>query len=103
MSQKGWSARAGAPGCCAALPKTITGFVLFWGVARGAENAGEGFAAKGLSMRKVVTSVGFAAVFAGLGRFLFAPLVSAGHANRATAILVAAGLFTVAIAAAVRK
>ena len=54
-------------------------------------------------MRKVVTSLGFAAVFAALGRFLFAPLFSAGHADRATGILLAAGLFTVAIAAVVRK
>jgi hypothetical protein len=85
------------------LPNKITPFVPFWRVARGAENAGEGFAAKGLSMRKVLTSIGFAAVFAGLGRFLFAPLFSAGHTDRATAIILAAGLFTVAIAAVVRN
>ena len=54
-------------------------------------------------MRKIVTSLGFATVFAALGHFLPAPLFSAGHADRAIGILVAAGLFTVAIAAVVRK
>jgi hypothetical protein len=54
-------------------------------------------------MRKVVTSLGFATVFATLGCFLFAPLSSAGHAHRAAGIFIAAGLFTVAIAAMVRE
>jgi hypothetical protein len=54
-------------------------------------------------MRKVVISLGFAAIFVALGRFLFAPLFLAGHADRATGILFAVGLFTVAIAAVVRK
>jgi hypothetical protein len=54
-------------------------------------------------MRKIVTSLGFAAIFAAAGRFLFAPLFSAGNADRATGILLAAGLFTVAIAAVGRK
>jgi hypothetical protein len=53
-------------------------------------------------MRKVVISLGFAAIFVALGLFLFAPLFLAGHADRATGIL-AAGLFTIAIAAAVRE
>jgi hypothetical protein len=54
-------------------------------------------------MRKVVISLGFAAIFVALGLFLFAPLFLAGHADRATGILFAAGLFTIAIAAAVRE
>jgi hypothetical protein len=54
-------------------------------------------------MRKVATSIGFAAISVALGRFLFAPLFLAGDADRATRILLAAGLFTVAIAAVVRK
>ena len=54
-------------------------------------------------MRKLVISLGFAAIFLALGRFLFAPLLPGGHADRATGILFAAGLFTVAIAAVVRK
>jgi hypothetical protein len=58
---------------------------------------------KGHSMRKVAVSLGFAAIFVALGRSLFAPLFLAGHADRATRILFAAGLFTVAIAAVVRK
>jgi hypothetical protein len=58
---------------------------------------------RGLSLRKVVISLGFAAIFVALGLFLFAPLFLAGHADRATGILFAAGLFTIAIAAAVRE
>jgi hypothetical protein len=54
-------------------------------------------------MRKIVTSLGFAAMFAALGRFLLSPLFSAGHPYSATGILLAAGLFTVAIAAMVRE
>jgi hypothetical protein len=54
-------------------------------------------------MRKVVTFLGCTTIFAALGRFLFAPPFSAGPADRATGILLAAGLFTVAIAAVVRK
>jgi hypothetical protein len=54
-------------------------------------------------MRKVAICLGFTAIFAAIGRFLFAPLFLAGHADRATGILFAAGLFTVAIAAVVRK
>ncbi|HEY3622332.1 MAG TPA: hypothetical protein VGL12_08030 [Roseiarcus sp.] len=58
---------------------------------------------KGLSMRNVAISLGFAAIFIALGRFLFAPLFLAERADGATAILLAAGLFTIAIAAVVRK
>jgi hypothetical protein len=58
---------------------------------------------KGLFMRKVATSIGFAAISVALGRLLFAPLFLSGDADRAAGILVAAGLFTVAIAAVVRK
>jgi hypothetical protein len=58
---------------------------------------------KGPSMCKVAISLGFAAIFVALGRFLFAPLVLAGRADGATGILLAAGLFTIAIAAVVRK
>jgi hypothetical protein len=58
---------------------------------------------KGLFMRGTVTVLSFVAIFAALGRFLFAPLFSVGNANRATGILLAAGLFTVAIEAVVRK
>jgi Kef-type K+ transport system membrane component KefB len=58
---------------------------------------------KGPSMCKIIISLGFAAIFVALGRFLFAPLFSAERAHGATRILFAAGLFTVAIAAVVRK
>jgi hypothetical protein len=51
-------------------------------------------------MRKVVISLGFTTIFAALGRFLFAPVE---RADGATRILLAAGLFTIAIAAVVRK
>ena len=56
-----------------------------------------------LSMRKVAISLGFAAIFVALGCFLFEPLFLAGRADGATGILLAAGLFTIAIAAVVRK
>jgi hypothetical protein len=54
-------------------------------------------------MRKVVISLGFAAIFVALGRFLFAPAFLAERADGATRVLLAAGLFTMAIAALVRK
>ena len=54
-------------------------------------------------MRKVAISLGFAATFVALGRFLFAPAFLAERADGATRILFAAGLFTIAIAAVVRK
>ena len=54
-------------------------------------------------MRKVALSLGFAAVCVAFGRFLFAPPFLAGRPNGATGLLLAAGLFTIAIAAVVRK
>ncbi|HEY5206564.1 MAG TPA: hypothetical protein VIJ63_18495 [Roseiarcus sp.] len=82
----------------------VTPYVPFWSISRGAENAGEWSAAKkGLSMGKVAISLGFAAIFVALGRFLFAPAFLAERADDATRILLAAGLFTIAIAAVVRK
>ena len=53
-------------------------------------------------MRKVVLSLGFAAVCGASGRFLFAPPFLSGRASGATGLLLAAGLFTIAIAAVVR-
>ena len=54
-------------------------------------------------MRKVVISLGFTTIFAALGRFLFARAFLVERADGATRILLAAGLFTIAIAAVVRK
>ncbi len=54
-------------------------------------------------MRKGALSLGFAAVCVAFGRFLFAPLFLAERASGATGLLLAAGLFTIAIAAVVRK
>ena len=54
-------------------------------------------------MRKLGISLGFAAVCVASGRFLFAPLFLAERADGATGLLLAAGLFTIAIAAVVRK
>ena len=45
----------------------------------------------------------FGRTFVALGRFLFAPAFLAERADGATRILLAAGLFTIAIAAVVRK
>ena len=58
---------------------------------------------KGLSMRQVAISLGFAAIFLGLGRFLFAPAFLVERADGATRVLLAAGLFSIAIAAVVGK
>jgi hypothetical protein len=58
---------------------------------------------KGLSMGKLAISLGFAAIFVALERFLFAPAFLAERDAGATRILLAAGLFTIAIAAVVRK
>jgi hypothetical protein len=58
---------------------------------------------KGLSMRKVAISLGFAAIFVALGRFLFGSAFLPEGADGATRILLAAGLFTIAIAAVVRR
>jgi len=54
-------------------------------------------------MRKLMVSLGFAAIFVALARLSFAPLFLAEPANGATGLLLGAGLFTIAIAAAVRK
>ncbi len=54
-------------------------------------------------MGKVARSLSFAAIFVALGRFLIARAFLAERADGATRILLAAGLFTIAIAAVVRK
>lgn len=54
-------------------------------------------------MRKLAISLGLAAVCAAFGRFPFAPPSLAEPAGGATGLLLAACLFTIAIAAAVRK
>jgi hypothetical protein len=54
-------------------------------------------------MRKVAISLGFATIFVALGRILFAPAFLTERADGATRILLAAGLFTIAIAAVVRN
>ena len=54
-------------------------------------------------MRKLAISLGFAAILVAFARFLFAPAFLAERADGATRILLAAGLFTIAIAAVVRK
>jgi hypothetical protein len=54
-------------------------------------------------MRKVAISLAFVAIFVALGRFLFAPAFLAERADGATRVLLAAGVFTIALAALVRK
>jgi hypothetical protein len=54
-------------------------------------------------MRKLVLSLGFAAVCVALARPLLAPLFLAEGADGATGWLLAAGLFAIAIAAVVRN
>ena len=54
-------------------------------------------------MRKLMLSLGFAAVCVALARFMLAPLFIAGRADGPTGLLLGAGLFTIAIAAVVRK
>jgi len=54
-------------------------------------------------MRKVIASLGFAAVCVALARLMFAPLFLSERADGATGLLLGAGLFTIAIAAVVRK
>jgi hypothetical protein len=54
-------------------------------------------------MRKVLISLGFTTIFAALGPFLFARAFLVERADGATRTLLAAGLFTIAIAAVVRK
>ena len=50
-----------------------------------------------------MASLGFAAVCVALPRFSFATLFLAERAKGATGLLLAAGLFTIAIAVVVRK
>lgn len=54
-------------------------------------------------MRKVRLSLGFAVVGVACGRFLFAPPFLSGPPSGGAGLLLAAGLFTIAIAAVVRK
>jgi hypothetical protein len=54
-------------------------------------------------MRKLVLSLGFAAVCVALARLSFAPLFLAERADGATGLLLAAGVFTIAIAAVHRN
>ena len=54
-------------------------------------------------MRQLMASLGFAAVCLALARLMFAPLFLTESADRATGLLLGAGLFTIAIAAVVRK
>jgi hypothetical protein len=54
-------------------------------------------------MRKLLASFGFAAICVALARLAFAPPFIAERADSATGLLLGAGLFTIAIAAVVRK
>jgi hypothetical protein len=54
-------------------------------------------------MRRVGLSLGLAAVLVAIGRFALSPLFLAERDLGATGLLLAAGFFTIAIAAAVRK
>ncbi len=54
-------------------------------------------------MRKFMASLGFAAVCVALARLMFAALLLPERATGATGVLLGAGLFTIAIAAVVRK
>jgi hypothetical protein len=54
-------------------------------------------------MRKLMASLGFAAVFVALARLMFAPLFLAERADGATGLLLGAGLFTIVIAAVAPK
>jgi hypothetical protein len=58
---------------------------------------------KGRPMRKLVLSLGFAAICSALARLMLAPLFIAERTDGATGLLLGAGLFTIAIAAVVRK
>jgi hypothetical protein len=57
---------------------------------------------KGVTMRKLMLSLGFATVCVALARVSTAPIFLAERADGATGLLLAAGLFTIAIAAVVR-
>jgi hypothetical protein len=54
-------------------------------------------------MRKLALSLGFAAVCTALARLVFAPLFLTEHVDGAIGLLLGASLFTIAIAAIVRK
>ena len=54
-------------------------------------------------MRNLMASLGFAAVCVALARLASAPFLLAEGADGATGLLFAGGLFTIAIAAVVRK
>lgn len=54
-------------------------------------------------MRKLMASLGFAVVCVALARLALATPYLADRANDAIGLALAAGLFTIAIAAAVRK
>jgi hypothetical protein len=54
-------------------------------------------------MRKVAISVGFAAMWVAISRFLLVGLFLAERVDGAIGLLLATGLFTIAIAAVVRK
>jgi len=54
-------------------------------------------------VRKLMASLGFAAVCVALARLPFATLFLTERTKGATGLLLAAGLFTIAIAAVVRK
>ena len=54
-------------------------------------------------MRKLMASLGFAVVCVALARLAFVELFLAERANGATGLALAAGLFTIAIAARVGK
>ena len=54
-------------------------------------------------MRKLMASLGFGAVCLALARLMFASQFLAERVNGATGLLLGAGLFTIAIAALVRK
>ncbi len=54
-------------------------------------------------MRKLILSLGLIALTAALARLFFGPLFLADAADPATALLFASGLFTIAIAAVIRR
>ncbi len=85
--------RVGVMRRCAILGRSA------WREACSRQTCGE----EGVTMRKLVLSLGFAAVCVAFARLLLAPLFLAERADGATGLLLAAGLFTIAIAAVVRK
>lgn len=57
---------------------------------------------EGAPLRKFMLSLGTAAAALALARLIFAPLFLAAPADHATALLLAGGVFTIALAAVVR-